>query len=203
MSYGTAWLGLDRPTLLEWDLALTTDNSPTQTNHQKTTNYQHWPSAEEYFQFKVSISVPPPFLLKYYALRSGPSARLHSSLLQAERSSHWLKKGPGQCKSKLEKIQDHLYLPFPKKFAPDLLSIMWENVQAVLNIHLPAARTPEETHAQIQVVRINFSDHNSDCSFESQVYFVTVDKKSKAVSLSHAKDNKVVVYKFAFSVSSS
>ena len=68
---------------------------------------------------------------------------------------------------------------------------MWENVQAVLNIHLPAARTPEETHAQIQVVRISFSDHNSDCSFESQVYFVTVDKKSKAVSLSHAKDNKV------------
>ena len=38
--------------------------------------------------------------------------------------------------------------------------------------------------------------------FHIQVYFVTVDKKSKAVSLSHAKDNKVVIYKFAFSVSS-
>ena len=86
-------------------------------------------------------------------------------------------------------------------------------LKAVLNIHLPAARTPEQTHAQIQVVpAINiFSNHKAPvllnqkvlelqincshpdvlCICHVQVYFVTVDKKSKAVSLSHAKDNKV------------
>ena len=87
-------------------------------------------------------------------------------------------------------------------------------LKAVLNIHLPAARTPEQTHAQIQVVlAINiFPNHKApvllnqkvlelqiNCSHPDvfvmlivQVYFVTVDKKSKAVSLSHAKDNKVL-----------
>jgi len=65
------------------------------------------------------------------------------------------------------------YTPLFFKLSDRVIDSKKDLVNAVLNIHLPAARTPEQTHAQIQV------------------YFVTVDKKSKAVSLSHAKDNKV------------
>ena len=71
------------------------------------------------------------------------------------------------------------------------------NIQAVLNIHLPAARSPEETHAQIQVLQNPFAlyhqlVHAVSLTKDVQVYFVTIDKKSKSVSLSHAKDNKVL-----------
>ena len=72
-----------------------------------------------------------------------------------------------------------------------------KNIQAVLNIHLPAARSPEETHAQIQVLQNPFAlyhqlVHAVSLTKDVQVYFVTIDKKSKSVSLSHAKDNKVL-----------
>ena len=164
MSYGTAWLGLDRPTLLEWDLALTTDNSPTQTRQPKNNPpiLTYWIririfplinnfAFDSMFPFKFEI-------LKYENLRTSPSARLHSPLLQTERSSYWLEKGPGQCKSKLYKRP-----AFSQKFAPDLLSLKMIGecalMQAVLNIHLPAARTPEQTHAQIQVVHLYFIIH--------------------------------------------
>ena len=67
----------------------------------------------------------------------------------------------------------------------------------MLNIHLPAARSPEETHAQIQVLQNPFAlyhqlVHAVSLTKDVQVYFVTIDKKSKSVSLSHAKDNKVL-----------
>ena len=67
----------------------------------------------------------------------------------------------------------------------------------MLNIHLPAARSPEETHAQIQVLQNRFAlyhqlVHAVSLTKDVQVYFVTIDKKSKSVSLSHAKDNKVL-----------
>ena len=72
-----------------------------------------------------------------------------------------------------------------------------KNIQAVLNIHLPAARSPEETHAQIQVLQNPFALYHHlvravSLTKDVQVYFVTIDKKSKSVSLSHAKDNKVL-----------
>ena len=67
----------------------------------------------------------------------------------------------------------------------------------MLNIHLPAARSPEETHAQIQVLQNPLAlyhqlVHAVSLTKDVQVYFVTIDKKSKSVSLSHAKDNKVL-----------
>ena len=39
-------------------------------------------------------------LIEYDNRRSSTGPRLHSSLLQAQRSSYWLKKRSGQCKSK-------------------------------------------------------------------------------------------------------
>ena len=125
-------------------------------------------------------------------LRPCSSARLHSSILQAQRSSHRFKKGSGQCKSSLNCNLFHCVnsaltaFPFPKSVLLSqhqistianktiliqiyfqwsnklwlaiaivnlsMLQVECLNVQAVLNIHLPAAPTPEQTHAQIQVL---------------------------------------------------